>query len=202
MNNEIWVGCKSMSTDAYFIIPESYKERLLKDNKEGSGYKTIDGVVYGRTQAIWYTNIDHGRRHEPLSLMSMSDNIKYSKHIQIRNSEYKKFDNYAALEIPFVDAIPSDYKDIMAVPISFLDKHCPEQFEIVGRTGDIEWASNNCTFFTPPPQEVQTEYKRMNKTWRVQNAYMVDNGIPKTFYDRIFIRYTDEWIASHPVDFE
>jgi len=202
MNNEIWVGCKSMSTDAYFIIPESYKERLLKDNKEGSGYKTIDGVVYGRTQAIWYTNIDHGRRHEPLSLMSMSDNIKYSKHIQIRNSEYKKFDNYAALEIPFVDAIPSDYKDIMAVPISFLDKHCPEQFEIVGRTGDIEWASNNCTFFTPPPQEVQTEYKRINKTWRVQNAYMVDNGIPKTFYDRIFIRYTDEWIASHPVDFE
>ena len=201
MNNEIWVGCKSMSTDAYFIIPESYKERLLKDNKEGSGYKTIDGVVYGRTQAIWYTNIDHGRRHEPLSLMSMKDNIKYSKHIQIRDTEYKKFDNYAALEIPFVDAIPNDYKDIMAVPISFLDKHCPEQFEIVGRTGDIEWANNYCSFFTPPSEEKQKEYKKINKTWRVQNAYMVDDGIPRTFYDRIFIKYTDKWIQTHSNDF-
>ncbi len=200
--NKIWVGCKSMSTDAYFIIPDSYKERLLKDNKEGSGYKTIDGVVYGRTQAIWYTNLDHGRRHSPISLMSLSDNIKFSKHAQIRNAEYQRFDNYDALEIPFVDAIPNDYQGILAVPISFLDKYCPDQFEIIGRTGDIEWATTNCDFFTPPPIEKQAEYKKINRTWRVQNAYMVVNGEPKTFYDRIFIRYTDSWILSHSEDFK
>ena len=202
VENKIWVGCKSMSTDAYFIIPDSYKERLLKENKEGSGYKTIDGVIYGRTQAIWYTNLDHGRRHNPLSLMSMADNMKYSKHSQIRNNEYQKFDNYDALEIPFVDAIPNDYVGIMAVPISFLDKHCLEQFEIIGRTGDIEWASSKCSFFTPPAKETQTEYKKINRTWRVQNAYMIIDGVPKTFYDRIFIRYKSSWIESHSGDFE
>ena len=181
--NDIWVGCKSMSTDAYFIIPDSYKERLLKENKEGSGYKTIDGVIYGRTQAIWYTNLDHGRRHNPLSLMSMK--------------EYKKFDNYDALEVPFVDAIPNDYLGIMAVPISFLDKHCPEQFEIIGRTGDIDWAKTECEFFTPPSQEQQKVYKKMNNTWRVQNAYIVVEGKPKTFYDRIFIKYKGSWVKDH-----
>ena len=200
--NKIWVGCKSMSTDAYFIIPDSYKERLLKDNKEGSGYKTIDGVVYGRTQAIWYTNLDHGRRHSPISLMSLRENIQFSKHAQIRNAEYQRFDNYDALEIPFVDAIPNDYQGILAVPISFLDKYCPDQFEIIGRTGDIEWATTNCDFFTPPPIEKQAEYKKINRTWRVQNAYMVVNGEPKTFYDRIFIRYTNSWILSHSEDFK
>lgn len=200
--NKIWVGCKSMSTDAYFIIPDSYKERLLKDNKEGSGYKTINGVVYGRTQAIWYTNLDHGRRHSPISLMSMSDNIKFSKHAQIRNSEYKHFDNYDALEIPFVDAIPNDYQGVLAVPISFLDKYCPDQFEIIGRTGDIDWATKECDFFTPPPKEKQAEYKKINRTWRVQNAYMIVDGEPKTFYDRIFIKYTDSWILSHSEDFK
>lgn len=200
--NKIWVGCKSMSTDAYFIIPDTYKERLLKENKEGSGYKTIDGVIYGRTQAIWYTNLDHGRRHSPLSLMSMNDNMRYSKHTQVRNMEYRCFDNYKALEIPFVDAIPNDYDGILAVPISFLDKHCPDQFEIIGRTGDIEWANNSCDFFTPPQQDKQTEYKRINRTWRVQNAYMIVDGKPKTFYDRIFIRYTKSWIKTHNEDFE
>lgn len=204
-NNEIWVGCKSMSKDSYFIIPESYKERLLRDNKEGSGFKIIDGEVYGRTQAIWYTNIDHGRRHNPLSLMSMEDNIKFSKHKKHSkwSSAYKRFDNYDAIEIPFVDSIPNDYGGIMAVPISFLDKFCPEQFEIVWRTGDIEWAESNCDFFTPPEQDLQMKYKKEDKTWRVQNAYMLDeNGKTKTFYDRIFIKYTTSWKENNKEMFE
>ena len=137
-----------------------------------------------------------------MSLMSMRDNIKFSKHPQIKNNNYCTFDNYNAIEIPFVDAIPRDYKGVMAVPISFLDKHCPEQFEIIGRTGDIEWASTCCRFFTPPSKELQNKYKKINKTWRVQNAYMAIDGIPKTFYDRIFIKYTDNWIENHPEDFE
>ncbi len=203
-NNNIWVGCKSMSTDAYFIIPDYYKERLLKENKDGSGYKIIDGVVYGRTQAIWYTNLEHGRRHSPIPLMSMEDNIKFSKHKDDSKwlYAYKKFENYAAIEIPYLDAIPNDYKGIMAVPISFMDKYCPEQFEIVGRTGDKEWCnSEECNFFTPCPEEEQKKLKKANNTWRIQNAYMYDNGKAKTFYDRIFIRYTEKWIEQHSEDF-
>ena len=82
---------------------------------------------------IWLTNVDHGRRHQPLSLMTMADNLRYSRHREIRGkAAYDHYDNYDAIEVPFTDAIPSDYDGVMGVPISFLDKYCPEQFEILG----------------------------------------------------------------------
>lgn len=78
------------------------------------------------------TNIDHGKRHQPLSLMTMEDNIKFSKHKVIKENGYLKYDDFDAIEIPFTDSIPSDYLGIMGVPISFLDKFNPEQFKILG----------------------------------------------------------------------
>jgi hypothetical protein len=63
--------------------------------------------------------------------MTMGDNIKFSKHKEIKGQEYKKYDNYDAIEIPYTDAIPSDYDGVMGVPISFLPKYNHEQFEIV-----------------------------------------------------------------------
>ena len=62
----------------------------------------------------------------------MKDNLRYSKHKDVRQNGYVFFDNYPCINVPFTDAIPSDYADYMGVPISFLDKYCPEQFEIVG----------------------------------------------------------------------
>ena len=64
--------------------------------------------------------------------MTMADNIKYSRHKEVKGIGYRKYDNYDAIEVPYTDAIPSDYDGVMGVPISFLDKYCPEQFEIVG----------------------------------------------------------------------
>ena len=65
----------------------------------------------------------------------MADNLRYSKHKEIKGkAAYDHYDNYDAIEVPFVDAIPSDYDGVMGVPISFLDKYCPEQFEIIGAT--------------------------------------------------------------------
>lgn len=64
----------------------------------------------------------------------MSDNIKYSKHKEIKGKGYLHYDNFDAIEVPYTDAIPSDYEEWMGVPISFLDKYCPEQFEIMGIT--------------------------------------------------------------------
>ena len=81
--------------------------------------------------SCWFTNIDHGRRHKPLMLMTMADNIRFSRHKEIKDIGYPHYDNYDAIEVPFTDAIPSDYEGVMGVPISFLDKYCPEQFEIV-----------------------------------------------------------------------
>lgn len=94
--------------------------------------KVINGINYKHTPSIWLTNIDHGRRHQPLALMTMEDNLKYSKHKEIKGrTGYDRYDNYDAIEVPYVDAIPSDYDGVMGVPISFLRKYCPEQFEIV-----------------------------------------------------------------------
>ncbi|NLO20197.1 MAG: DNA methyltransferase, partial [Ignavibacteria bacterium] len=81
---------------------------------------------------VWFTNLDHGRRHHPLRLMTMEQNIKFSKHKEIRGIGYQKYDNYDAIEVPYTIAIPSDYEGVMGVPVSFLDKYCPEQFEIIG----------------------------------------------------------------------
>ena len=82
-----------------------------------------------------FRSLDHGRRHQPLRLMTMEDNLRFSKHKQIKGkAAYDHYDNYDAIEVPFTDAIPSDYDGVMGVPISFLDKYDPEQFEIVGAT--------------------------------------------------------------------
>jgi hypothetical protein len=64
--------------------------------------------------------------------MTMADNLKFSKHKEIRDGGYPKYDNYDAIEVPYTDAIPSDYEGVMGVPITFLDKYSPDQFEIIG----------------------------------------------------------------------
>jgi len=67
--------------------------------------------------------------------MTMSENLRFSRHKEIRGSAgYLKYDNYDAIEVPFTDAIPSDYPGVMGVPISFLDKYSPEQFAVLGAT--------------------------------------------------------------------
>ncbi len=125
--NKMWVGTTSFNKDMLFISPEEVDPA----KKPSSATRTVDGVVYLRSPSVWYSNLDHGRRHQPLPLMTMQDNIKFSKHKEIKGKEYQKFDNYDAINIPFTDAIPSDYDGAMAVPISFLDKYSPEQFEII-----------------------------------------------------------------------
>ena len=131
--NKMWVGTTSFNKDMLFISPEE----VDPTKKPSSATRTVDGVVYLRSPSVWYSNLDHGRRHQPLPLMTMQDNIKFSKHKEIKGKEYQKFDNYNAINIPFTDAIPSDYDGAMAVPISFLDKYSPEQFEIIS-SNDIK----------------------------------------------------------------
>lgn len=133
-NNKMWIGTMPMGFDILFNVPDAMATELIKNAKSGSKYRIIDNVIYARASGCWFTNIDHGRRHRPLQLMTMADNIKHSKHKEVRGKEYIKYDNYDAIEVPFSDAIPSDYDGVMGVPITFLDKYCPEQFEILGST--------------------------------------------------------------------
>jgi hypothetical protein len=122
-----------MSQDILFRIPQELQQQFVADGKAGSKYKVVNGEILGRSPSVWFTNLDHGRRHQPLELMTMEDNLKYSKHKDLKEKHaYEQYDEYNAIEVPYTDAIPSDFTKIMGVPISFLDKHCVEQYEIVG----------------------------------------------------------------------
>ena len=193
-DNEIWLGYKSLNLDMYFDVTDKYKEWLLANKKEGSAYKIIGGVVMGRlASACWFTNIDHGKRHEPMQLDTMAHNLKFNKKLKKKfeddfgKNEYPKFDNYDAIEVPFTECIPSDYDGVIGVPITFLDKYNPDQFEVVGRDGDLD-LSVTYEFFTPPSDDLCKKYRNANVTWRVQNAYFVVDGVAKTSYKRLFIR--------------
>lgn len=100
-DNKVWMGCTIHSGDREFGVPDEYPLEAAgcRIDENGKKYIRVKGVR-------WYTNIDHGSRHDPLSLMSMADNIKYSKHKEIQGKKYQHYDNYAAIEIPYSDAIP------------------------------------------------------------------------------------------------
>ncbi len=142
--NELWKGATANSTDMVFGVPKGAKvsdaDRL---KAEKLGYPSNGERDYTRLgNSCWFTNIDHGRRHEPLQLMTMEDNIRYSKHKDVRGTEYQKYDTFDAIEVPYTDAIPSDYDGMMGVPITFLDKYNPDQFEILFNAEDMEGFSS------------------------------------------------------------
>jgi hypothetical protein len=138
--NTIWLGTGMGRWISGFIVPDSYQlyGTEAKINNEGNR-------IVATNNCLWITNLDHGKRHQPLPLMTMKDNIRYSSHKDIKGKEYRKYDNFDAIEVPYTDSIPSDYEGVMGVPITFLDKYNPEQFEILGCSYDygrpIGWDS-------------------------------------------------------------
>lgn len=171
MNNEIWLG-NNNPAPKLFYVPSTNKERKNITIDEDGNYVASFGNI------CWYTNLDLKRRHEDLILVE-----KYN------SDKYIKFENYDAIIVNKIAEIPCDYSDIMGVPITFMEKYNPDQFEILGRTGDIEWATTKCNFFTPPTQKQQEIFKAQNNTWRVQNGFYVTNdGVAHTIYDRLFIK--------------
>jgi len=161
-DNNLWLGNGFNAGNAYFSTP-------FADSYGDGVYNSETGLVKFRN-CCWFTNFDHGRRHQPLSLMSMQDNLKFSKHKEIKGkTSYEKYDNYDAIEVPYTDAIPSDYNGIMGVPISFLDKYCPEQFEIVTMSTMSGVSANYWTFINGKPKfaRIYIRHKRKkngNKT--------------------------------------
>lgn len=129
-DNKIWLGNGFTAGNAFFATPNA--------QKYGEGVLQDDGLVKFRN-CCWFTNIELGKRHEPLPLMTMADNLKFSRHKDLRlRKEYQHYDNYDAIEVPYTDAIPSDYTGAMGVPISFLDKYCPEQFRLLGMCENMD----------------------------------------------------------------
>jgi len=168
-SNKLWLGNGFHAGNAYFFTPNT------RDFASGV-YDEKTGLVKFRN-VCWFTNIDHGRRHQPLPLMTMKENLKYSKHKEIKgNKAYKKYDNYNAIEVPFTDAIPSDYGGIMGVPISFLDKYNPDQFEIVGLTKT--WFGTAIKTY-PPQIQVNSNGERSEVT-KLNDGATLKLGAPPT----------------------
>ena len=163
--DKMWIGTTSLSKDLLFIAP-SYVDF---EEKPKTAIREVDGITYLRSPSVWFANIDHGRRHEPLPMMSMVDNKKFNKQVQKNENSYKKYDNYNAIEVPYTNAIPSDYDKLMGVPISFLDKYNPDQFEIIG-------ASDNGA--------IDKKYKLPH--FKKHNEAYINN---KKVYKRIFIQH-------------
>jgi len=196
MKNRLWLGATANGTDMVFGVPKgSDIDPKDRAKAERLGYK---GDYTRLGNSCWYTTLDHGRRHRPLELMTEAENIKHSRHKEVRGYGYQKYDNYDAMEIPFTDAIPDDYDGVMGVPISFLDKYCPEQFKILGITKT--WFGGACKTY-PDQIEVNKSGKR-KKVGKLNDGavlklteeptgetyYLVD-GCPYTqVYARILIR--------------
>ena len=127
-DNKIWLGNGFKSMVGYFTSP--YEDTASASNHK-EGYIRVSGVT-------WFTNIDHGLRHKPIILSTMNDNLRYNKKLIKKfkelhgKIEYPYYDNYDAIEVPYSDAIPNDYNGVMGVPITFLDKYNPDEFEIIG----------------------------------------------------------------------
>ena len=114
--NRLWIGLTIRSGDREFRVPGNYTTRSasLRIDEKGNKYIKVPGVH-------WFTNLDYPQRHEDLVLY---------KHYT--TEEYPRYDNYDAINVDKTTDIPYDYDGVMGVPITFLDKYNPEQFEIIG----------------------------------------------------------------------
>ena len=137
--NLVWLGPSISSGDRPFHVPDDY---LLKAagcgiDEHGRKYIRVKGVR-------WFTNIDYAKRHQMLPL---DLDFTYAGH----EEDYPKYDNYDAINVDKVSQIPCDYMGVMGVPITFLDKYCPEQFAIVkfrhGDDGKDLCVNGNCPYF-------------------------------------------------------
>lgn len=173
--NKVWLGATNFNKGMYFKVPSDFVySDTYKFEREQNGEKVnrVPGVC-------WFTNLDHGRRHQPMPLMSMEDNLKFSKHKEIKGKDsYDQYENYDAIDVPFTDAIPLDYDGVMGVPITFLDKYSPEQFEII-------WQASGNTRASAPKKILERLNYRPHPDDR-GGCTIVDG---RRTYDRILIKH-------------
>ena len=188
-NNKMWTGKRfNQRVDGKnmtFIVPDDYPLSGTEVEKDKNGRKLISVSGTG-----WYTNLVHGRRHEPLKLMTKADNLRFNKKLKDKYA-YEKYQNYNAIEVPYTESIPSDYKGVMGVPISFLNKYCPEQFEIVGMCENFDlYGLRTKKYSTEECKEAY--YKKFNKEGVYDlnaSAVLLKEGILEKSYQRVLIRH-------------
>lgn len=181
--NLIWIGATGNTSDMVFGVPKGMPIRDSDRAKaEKLGHPSDDQFDYTRMgNSCWFTNIEHGRRHLPLELMTMEDNLAYGPKRVVQDG-YVHYDNYDAIEVPYTVAIPSDYDGVMGVPISFLDKYNPEQFELLGIT-------DRGNSYGLKIKEYSAEDTPNANDLNRRGAYRLPNGQLKSTYARLLIRH-------------
>ena len=158
--NKLWLGYNNGPKT--YQVPDSYEQDNIFIGADGKKYAQM-----GNTG--WYTNLDISKRHESL--------ILYKKY---NLEQYKKYDNYDAIEVSKVSEIPIDYKHVMGVPVTFLDKYNPEQFEILGITDRDPNQKHRVRMYT---REDSPKYNDLNR-----RAAIMINGNLKPVYARLLIK--------------
>lgn len=128
--NKIWTGCNEKAgtrkgNTMLFTVSKSYTSNSLITDENGNRFAQVS--------AWWFTNLDHKKRHESLILTEMYTPEKYPK-----------YDNYDVINVNKTLDIPCNYDGVMGVPITFLDKYCPDQFEILGIANSARWIDYEC----------------------------------------------------------
>ena len=190
-DNRLWLGATGNGSDMVFAVPNGAE--IAKSDREKAARLGYAGDYTRLGNSCWFTNLDHGRRHQPLPLMTMEDNLKFSKHKEIRGKKsYDHYDNYDAIEVPFTNAIPSNYSGVMGVPISFLDKYSPDQFEILG-TSDNGLVDDKYKTSPGLKKQFVEDYYKSGGTGAYKEgnptAGFYEDGVAKMVYKRIFIKH-------------
>ena len=177
--NKLWVGCTPMGKDMLFMLPKDVSDELIREQKPGSKYRIVEGKVLGRSTSIWFTNLDHTKRHEPL--------ILYRNYTP---EDYPHYDNYDAINVDKTNDIPMDYDGVMGVPITFLDKYCPEQFEILGMCENEDlYGLKTQKYTTKECKDAYLAKFGKDGTYDLNAAgVIIKNGLREKTYQRLLIR--------------
>lgn len=170
----VWLGCSIHSGDREFRVPDSYPLNAAgcRVDEEGKKYIRVKGVR-------WFTNLDYREKHEPLTLYK-----------NFSPEEFPKLDNYDAINIDATSDIPCDYDGVMAVPITFMDKYCSDQFSIIGITKTWDGHANKIY-----PQQIQVDKKgKESLVTKLNDGGTLKISVPpkgKTYYkvgDEMYIQ--------------
>lgn len=164
-DNLMWLGASIHSGDRKFYVPDDYELKAAGCGVDETGRKYI------RVKGVrWFTNLDYKERHEDL--------ILYKAYSPV---EYPKYENYDAIEISKTSEIPMDYDGLMGVPLTFLDKYNPDQFEIIGHAHGDQGVEMGL-------KPYDRALKVINKGLRDGDLYYLKDGVPVLPYRRIIIR--------------
>lgn len=176
-NDEIWLGTGMGRWISGFIVPTEYELYGTETEINSKGQRIVS-----TNNCLWLTNIDHGKRHQNISLMTMNDNLKFSKHKTIKKIGYPKYANYDAIEVAYSDALPSDYKGICGVPITWLSKYNPDLYEIIGLGNGRNHFTPTLDFIDPIQYSVKTGKAKKGGMLNRVLAYVTDEMPDKGTY--------------------